>query len=82
MKHLTSRIEEVFMEIAFAEEREIRHITNGSGCFAEWLDDLFTAITFAEVGEFDEAQNIMGGGSRGSRNSVGYCLPGFCTGRA
>lgn len=81
MKNIAGKIEEIFIEIAFAEEREIRYLKNISGRLTELLDDLFTAITFAEVGEFDTAQNIMGGGSDG-RRPVEYRLPGCCAGRA
>lgn len=82
MKNLSGRIEEIFIEIAFAEERESGQLKNISGRFTEWFDKHFTAITFAEAGDFDTARDVMGGGSSGGKHTVGYCLPGFCTGRA
>lgn len=82
MKKLARRMEDFFMDIAFAEEREVPMHTYVSGLFTEWLNDIFITITFAETGEFEISENITGGGSGGCRNSVEYCLPGFCAGRA
>jgi len=82
MKQLARRIEEMFIEIAFAEERETSHLKNISGRFTEELDNHFTAITFAEAGEFGTAKDFMGGGLGGSKRPAGYCLSDFCAGRA
>lgn len=82
MKNIARSIEEMFMEVAFAEEREINHLKKISGRFTEGLDNHFTAITFAGAGEFDMARDFMGGGSGGSKSTAGYCLSGFCAGRA
>ena len=82
MKNIARRIEEMFIEIAFAEEREINHLKKISGRFTEGLDKHFTAITFAEAGEFDTARDFMGGGDGGGKSTAGYCLTGFCAGRA
>ncbi len=82
MKAIARRIEEMFAEIAFAEEREIGHLRNISGRFSEWVDNHFTAITFAEAGELDAARDLMGGDSGGSNSAAGYCVSGFCTGSA
>lgn len=82
MKNIVGRIEEMFIEVAFAEEREIRRLKNISGRFTEGLDNHYTAITFAEAGEFDMARDFMGGGDGCSKSTAGYCLTGFCAGRA
>ena len=83
MKNLARRIEELFIVIAFAEEREINSFKAVAGCLTEWLDNYCAAITFAEAGEFDAARDFIGGGSgdRGYRGGE-YCVPGFCAGRA
>lgn len=80
MKNIARIIEEMFVEIAFAEEREISCLKNISGRFNERLDNHFTAITFAEAREFDTAGDFMGGGSGSSKSTAGYCLSGFCEG--
>lgn len=78
MKNLTGIIEDLFMEIAFAEEPEINHLKNSSGRLADRLDGMFTAITFAEAGEFDTARNVIVSGFGDGRRTVKYCLHGFC----
>jgi hypothetical protein len=82
MEDIARRIEEMFMEAAFAAEIEIRHLKNISGRFTDWLDNHFTAKTFTEASEFDAAEDFMGGGPGGSKRTAGHCLPGFCTSRA
>lgn len=82
MKDITGRLQDLFMEIAFAEERDIRLLKNISGRFAERLDKLFAAITFAEAGEFDTARIFLSGRTGDGGRSAGYCLRGFCVGRA
>ncbi|MBI5740737.1 MAG: hypothetical protein HZA16_08445 [Nitrospirae bacterium] len=82
MKNLTRKIEDLFMEITFAEEPGTNHLKNSSGRFSDWLNDIFTAITFAEAGEFETARNVMGGGHGDGRNAVEYCLHGVCEGMA
>lgn len=81
MKNMARRIEEMFVEVTFAEEREIRQLKNISDRFTEWIDNHFTAVTFAEVGEVDTARDFMDAGSGGGKSNVGYCLSGFCAGR-
>jgi len=82
MKNIAGRIEEMLIEVAFAEEREISYLKNISGRFTEGLDNRFTAMSFAEAGEFDMAADFMSGGHGCGKNTVGYCLYGFCGGRA
>jgi len=82
MKDIAERIEKLFVDIAFAEEREIARLKNSSSRFTERLDTLFTAVTFAEAGEFDTARDYMGGDSGDSGRPVVTCLHGFCAGRA
>ncbi len=72
----------MFTEIAFAEERDIRHLKKFASPYAERLEVLFTAITFAEAGEFDPARRLMGGGTGSSKRHVERRLPRFCAGRA
>ncbi len=82
MKNLGRKIEDIFIEIAFAEERDIGHLKNISGRYTERLDALFTAVTFAEAGEFDAARLFIGGGSGNSKRHVERRLERFCAGRA
>ncbi|HET6513643.1 MAG TPA: hypothetical protein VFG09_00635 [Thermodesulfovibrionales bacterium] len=74
--------EKMFVDIAFAEEREIRHMKNISGRFTVRIESLFTAITFTGAGELNTARDFMGGDSGDSKRPVGCCLPDFCAGRA
>jgi hypothetical protein len=48
-ENLGSMVEEIFMEIAFVEELEINHLKNISCRFTRWLDNHFTAVTFARL---------------------------------
>ncbi len=82
MKDIRGRIEDVFTEIAFAEEREIRLLKNISGHCAERLDELFTAVTFAEAGEFDAARRFIGGDAGNNKRHFERRLPRVCAGRA
>ncbi|MBI5640388.1 MAG: hypothetical protein HZA17_08185 [Nitrospirae bacterium] len=77
MRNLSERVEEMFIAIAFAEEREVNHLKNISGRFTERLDDLFTAITFAEAGEFATAIDFAGGDSGQPGSHIDYCIPGL-----
>lgn len=82
MKGIGRKIDDTFIEIAFAEERDMRLLKNIPGRYAERLDALFTAITFAEAGEFDPARRFVGGGTGNSKRHVERRLPRFCAGRA
>lgn len=79
MKSIAGKREGLFMEIAFAAERVIERVRKQSGRFTGLLDSLFTAVTFAEAGEFETAPNIMGGGPG---NRIDSCTPGVCLSRA
>ncbi len=82
MKDIARRLEDLFIEIAFSEERDVRLLKNISGRFTERVDELFTAITFAEAGEFNAAKRLIGGGAGNSRRHVERSLQRFCAGRA
>lgn len=82
MKTISGQIEKLFIKIAFAEERKIVHLGNRPGRLGGWFHNLFTAITFAEAGEFDTARDLMGGDSGNSRRRSGSHFTGFCASRA
>lgn len=85
MKSIGKRIEDVFTEITFAEERIIPvGVTGGRKAETAW-DRTFTAITFAEAGEYEKALDFLdtgrwqrrGGTSNTASGSVPF-LPAHC----
>lgn len=50
MTHLARRLEELFTEIAFAEERVFSPFRKALRTAGQTIDDTFTTITFAEAG--------------------------------
>jgi len=86
MTKLTREMEELFIDITFAEDRIFDPAQEGLRRVAEKIEDTFTAIVFAESGEFDIAKSYINkdGEARKSRWS-GFSSGGFskhCTGRA
>ncbi len=59
MKELAKKLEEMFINIAFAEEREFRSAREALRKFAQKIEDTFTAIAFAEAGEFETATSYI-----------------------
>lgn len=82
MKRISQYMEDIFTEAALAEERDMRNRGQISGRSGDLLDSLFTAITFAEAGEFDTARDMMGSDRGNEGHGPGCCAPGFCPGRA
>ena len=84
MNRLSERLEEIFIDITFAEEdgrtalTAVRKLTNTT-------DTLFMAISFAEAGEYAYAQVITainpGDSHRPSPHGQAD-MPCFCMGRA
>ena len=84
MSRLSERLEQIFVDIAFAEEagssdrRSFPDLT-------ERIDTMFTAITFAEAGEPAAALKFMGSSSGDSHRTSSHDhhdLSCFCMGRA
>lgn len=69
MKQLARRLEELFIDITFAEDREFDSVKRASSKVAVGSEDTFTAIAFAESGEFETAASYINGDgeAKGSR---------------
>lgn len=80
MKDWAGVTERLLCEIAFAEEREIDGLKGLPRRVGGRFDTLFTAITFAEAGEFGTARDIMGGGHGRNRNGDMGDLSHVCAG--
>ncbi len=86
MTNLTWELEELFINITFAEEREFCAAREAFKKVGQKIEDTFTAIAFAEAGEFETAANYMkkDAGAPKHRKS-GYRPKGstkLCTSRA
>jgi hypothetical protein len=86
MTKLARKIEELFVDITFAEDRIFNPAQEGLNKVAQKIEDTFTAIAFAEAGEFETAKDYINkdGEVCKSRRS-GFSSGGFskpCTGRA
>jgi hypothetical protein len=86
MKKLAHKIEEIFTDVAFAEDREFKPVKGLLKDFTARLEDIFVAITFAEAGDTKTARNIINKSNYGSgqKHEVYYCgkrFPGLCTGK-
>ncbi len=86
MKELAKKLEEMFINITFAEEREFRSAREALRKFAQKIEDTFTAIAFAEAGEFETAASYINKDGQAPRSRhAGYPTRRFtklCTGRA
>ncbi len=84
MNRLSERLEQVFVDIAFAEESGPT-VKNSSLGLTETIDTIFTAITFAEAGEPAAALEVMDSSSGDSHRPSPPChtdLSCFCMGKA
>ncbi len=59
MKKLAKRLKELFIDITFAEDREVDSVKEALKKFAQKIEDTFTAIAFAEAGEFETAASYI-----------------------
>jgi hypothetical protein len=86
MTRLARRLEELFTEITFAEDRVFNPIEKALRKVEQMIDDTFTAITFAEAGVFDIALNTINkDGKTPKHRKSGYRPKRFtklCSGRA
>jgi hypothetical protein len=60
MKKLWGKLDELFTEITFVEERDFRFLRDDLKKAAEGVEDAFTAVAFAEEGQVDVATNDTG----------------------
>jgi hypothetical protein len=86
MKTLTGKLEELFVNITFAEEREFSAAREAFRKVVQKGEDTFTAIAFAEAGEFETAANYISKAGEAPRHrKSGHSAKRFtrpCTGRA
>lgn len=86
MTNLARRLEELFTEITFAEDRVFIPVKKTLRKVGQKIDDTFTAITFAEAGVFDIALSTMSkNGKTPTHRKSGYRPKKFtnlCSGRA
>lgn len=83
MRKRTNRLEELLIDITFAEEREFSPAKEALSKIAETIEDTFIAIAFAEAGEFGAATcniNKKGEGQRPQKTNGQFTT--LCTGRA
>ena len=86
MTQLARKLEELFVDITFAEDRIFNPAQEGLSRIAQKIEDIFTAIAFAESGEFDIAKSYINkDGEACKYRWSGFSSGGFskhCTGRA
>ncbi|HWR58532.1 MAG TPA: hypothetical protein VN328_06560 [Thermodesulfovibrionales bacterium] len=85
MKKLTQKLEDLFVNITFAEDREFASIRVASKNLQQNIEDTFTAAAFAEEGEFVAAAVQIDRGSHALRYRTGAPRRGFgklCSSRA
>lgn len=84
MNRLAETLEQIFVDIAFAEEASLTVQSSYMG-LTETIDTIFTTITFAEAGEPAVALEVMGSSSGDSHHLTSQNhndLSCFCMGRA
>lgn len=84
MNRLSERLEQIFVDIAFAEEAGLT-VQGSSLGLTETIDTIFTAITFAEAGEPAIALEVMGSSAGDSHRPSPPChndLNCFCMAKA
>jgi hypothetical protein len=86
MKKLTRKLEELFTDITFAEERAFKPAQKATGGFTQTIENFFTAVAFSEAGEFEiEKGYITKDGEAPKSRRSGYRPKEFsrpCAGRA
>jgi len=85
MTHLARRLEELFTEITFAEDRAFSPVQKTLRKVEQKMDDTLIAITFAEAGVFNIALSTLNkDGKTPTHRRSGYRPKGFtklCSGR-
>lgn len=85
MTNIARKLEELFTEITFAEDRVFSPARKALRKIGQKIDDIFIAITFGEVGAFDGALNTINkNGKTFKHRKSGYRKKRFarlCTGR-
>jgi hypothetical protein len=86
MTKLARKLEELFVDMTFAEDRAFNPAQEALSKVAQKIEDTFTAIAFAEAGAFETAKSsINKDGEAPECRRSGYRAKGFskpCTGRA
>jgi hypothetical protein len=86
MKTLTKKLEELFIEITFAEDREFKTVREALKTVAQKIEDTLTAVAFAEAGEFETAANYINKSGQDPKHRRSGSATGrftrLCTGRA
>ena len=86
MKKMAGRLEEMFTDITFAEDREFKAPGDALKKASQTIEDTFAAIAFAEAGEFEAAASVSNRDGEAPRYSrSGYSPKRFnklCSGRA
>ena len=72
MTKLAKKMEELFIDITFAEDREIKSAREYLEKVSHALEDDFTAIAFAEAGAFDTAVTYINKNGSNAKNRCGF----------
>lgn len=86
MTKLAKNLEELFVDITFAEDRAFNSEQEALKKVAEKIEDIFTTIAFAEAGEFETAKGYIKKDGKVPKGCwFGHGSEGFskhCAGRA
>ncbi len=72
MTRLAKRMEELFTDITFAEDREFKSARKFLNKSSQALENVFTAIAFAEVGEFETAVTYINKNGSNTKGRYGF----------
>jgi hypothetical protein len=72
MTRLAKKMEELFTDITFAEDREFKSVRELLKKGNEALEDVFTAIAFAEAGEFETAVTYINKNGSNTKDPRGF----------
>jgi hypothetical protein len=85
MTKIAKRLEEIFINITFAEDREFDSVKRAFKIIGQKVEDTFAAIAFAEAGEFEAAVSYLNeDGEIAESPRAGYTIGRcnrLCTGR-
>ena len=70
MTKLAKKMEELFTDITFAQDREPKSVSEYLEKVSQALENVFTAITFAEAGEFETAVTYI---NKNDSNAKDWC---------
>jgi enoyl-[acyl-carrier-protein] reductase (NADH) len=86
MNKIARRLEDLFTEMTFAEDRQMNTAGDAVKKAAQRIEDIFTVIAFAEAGEFETAASYINSDGEAPRSRrAGYPPRRFnklCSGRA